>query len=132
MIGQTVRLVGPTQKTFAKRLIDAAPDGAILNIREGTRTIDQNSLLWVLLSEIARAKPQGRVLSTDVWKSLFMAACGHQVRFEPSLDGNGVVPMGFRSSRLTKAEMSDLIECIYAYGAEHNVPLSDTDEREAA
>lgn len=126
--GQTVRLIGASQKAFAHRLIDAAPDGAILNVREATRSGEQNALMWALLSDIARAKPQGRVLSTDIWKGLFMAACGHQVRFEPTLDMDGVVPMGFRSSRLTKAEMTELIECILQYGAEHGVQWSEPKE----
>lgn len=135
MTGQTVRLVGPYQRQLAHRLVDAAPPGAVLNIREATRTLDQNAKMHAMLSDIARAKPEGRDYPTDVWKALAMAMCGHKVRFEPALDGNGVVPIGFRSSRLTKAEMSELIDALDAYGTEHGVcwsePLGD-DESEAA
>ncbi len=123
--GQTVRLVGDTQRAFAKRLIDAAPTGAVVNIQEAARTDDQNAKMWAMLSDIARAKPDGRVLSTETWKALFMHEAGFQCTFEPSLDGKGVVPLGFKSSRLRKAEFSDLIECIYAFGAEHGVRWSE-------
>lgn len=123
--GQTIRLVGETQRAFAKRMIDVAPAGSVVNIREASRTSEQNAKLWAMLSDVARAKPEGRKLPTEVWKCLFMSACGHSVRFEPGLDGNGVVPMGFRSSRLTKPEMSDLIECIYEYGTRHGVAWSE-------
>ena len=32
--------------------------------------------------------------------------------------------IGFRTSKLSKAECSDLIECVFAYAAEHGVELS--------
>lgn len=125
MTGQTIILNGATSKWQAHNLVDAAPHGAVLNIRPARRTTDQNSLLWALLSQISRAKPDGRVLSPEIWKCLFMASAGFNCTFEPSLDGKGVVPLGFKSSRLTKAEFSDLIEAIHAYAAEKGIPLSD-------
>lgn len=123
--GQTVRLIGDIQRSFAKRLIDIAPQGSVLNLREATRSTEQNSKLWAMLSDVSRAKPQGRVLAPELWKCLFMAALGHQCRFESSLDGKGVVPIGFKSSRLSKVEMSDLLESIAAFGAEHGVRWSE-------
>lgn len=130
--GQTLILSSAYQRALAHRLIDAAPPGAVLNVREAARSNDQNAKLWAMLSDVARAKPEGRVLPTEIWKCLFMAACGHKVRFEPGLDGDGVVPMLFRSSRLNKSEMSDLIECISEYGARHGVQWSDPSERKQA
>jgi len=130
MNGQTIILATPRQREMAHALIERAPPGAVLNIREATRSDDQNAKMWAMLSDVARARPQGRVLPTEIWKALFMAACGQTPRFEPSLDGQGVVPTGYKSSRLTKVEFSDLIECIAAFGAEHGVVWSD--ERKAA
>lgn len=123
--GQTIILNGDYKRMQAKRLIDAAPHGATLNIKEAKRTQDQNALMWSLLSQISRAKPDGRVLDTDTWKALFMHAAGFSCTFEPTLDGKGVVPLGFKSSRLRKAEFSDLIEAIFAFAAEKGIPLSD-------
>ena len=128
-MSQTVILHGASQRAFAKSLIDRAPGGAVLTIREATRTDDQNAKMWAMLSDVSRAKPEGRRHTAEVWKCLFMSACGHAVQFEAGLDGRPF-PVGFRSSRLTKSQMSDLIEFIYAYGAEHGVPWSD--ERSAA
>lgn len=132
MRGQTIILHGPSQRQFAHRLIDAAPPGAKVNIQEAKRTDDQNAKMWAMLSDVARAKPQGRVLPTDTWKALFMAAAGFQVEFQLSLDGTGVVPTGFKSSGLTKAEFSDLIEQIYAFGAEHGVEWTEPAPRQQA
>jgi hypothetical protein len=126
MIGQTLRLF--TNRQRAHELVDKAPQGAVLNIRPATRSNEQNAKFWAMLSDLARAKPEGRDYPVEVWKALAMAMCGHKVRFEPALDGDGVVPIGFRSSRLTKEEMSEMIEALYAYGAEHGVEWSEPQE----
>ena len=128
--GQTIILTGLASRQKAESLVNAAPHGAVMNIRLPRRSEDQSRKMWAMLSDISRAKPEGRELAPDLWKCLFLAACGHKVRFEPALDGEGVVPLGFRSSRLTKAEMSDVLECIAEYGARHGVEWSD--ERQAA
>jgi hypothetical protein len=123
--GQTVILHSPSGRERAKRLVDQAPRGAVVNIRAANRTNDQNALMWSLLSEVSRAKPEGRELTPDVWKSLFLHSLDHAQRFEMALDGQGMVPVGFRSSRLTKEQFSDLIEVIREYGARHGVVFSD-------
>lgn len=126
MIGQTLRLYGKREQ--AHRLVDAAPTGAILNIRPATRTNEQNARFWAMLSDVSRAKPEGRELTPEVWKSLFLHALGHTQRFEMALDGRGVVPVGFRSSRLSKEQMSDLMEMISEYGSRHGVQWSEQQE----
>lgn len=124
MNGQTVRLVGPAQRELAHRLINLAPDGAIVNIREATRSADQSAKMWAMLSDISRAKPDGRVHTAEVWKQLMMAACGHEVQFLMGLDGNPF-PHGFKSSRLGKSQMAELISFIAAYGDQHGVRWSE-------
>lgn len=131
MIGQTVILRSPASRDGAKRLIELAPHGAILNIKPATRSNEQNALLWSLLSEVSRAKPDGRQHTPDVWKCLFMQACGHAVQFEVGLDGKPF-PLGFRSSRMTKEQFSDLIEFILQYCAEQGIRLTDPDQMRRA
>lgn len=129
-MAQTVILAGPSQRAFAKQLIDRAPYEAIVTVKAATRSNEQNAKLWAMLSDLSRAKPEGRLHTPEVWKQLVMHACGHAVQFEIGLNGQPF-PTGFRSSRLTKAQMSDLIEWIYAYGAEHGVVWTEP-ERMAA
>jgi len=124
MIGQTIRLVSRLNRERAKALIDQAPDRALVNIRPETRSSEQNNLLWALLSDVSRAKPDGRTHTPDVWKCLFMQACGHAVQFEVGLDGRPF-PLGFRSSRMTKDQMTDLIEFILQYCAEKGVHVQE-------
>jgi hypothetical protein len=48
----------------------------------------------------------------------------------PNLDGTGFVALGMSTSRMTKGELSELLELIYAFGAERGVEFMD--ERQAA
>lgn len=121
MSGLTVILCGDAQRQHAKRLIDIAPPNAVLNVREATRTIAQNDKMHAMLSEVAIARPMGRVHTTEVWKCIFMDTCGFKPSWVPTLDGEGVINTGYRSSRLGKSQMSDLIEAMHAFGAEHNI-----------
>jgi hypothetical protein len=121
MKGQPVHLIGPQQRDLAKRLIDVAPDNAIVTIREASRSLDQNALMWVLLGDISRAKPDGRRWTPEVWKCAFMQSLGHQVQFCEGLDDSGPFPIGFRSSRLTVRQMADLITVIQEYGDRHGI-----------
>ena len=129
--GQTIRLATEAQRHLAKRLIDVAPHGAVVNIQEARRTSDQNAKLWAMLSDVSRSKPEGRAHTPEVWKALFMNACGHAVQFETGLSGQPF-PVGFRSSNLTKREMIDLIDFIGSYGSAHGVRWSDEFHNEGA
>lgn len=125
MRGQTVILRGPPQRRLAKELIDRAPIDAVVNVREATRNLDQNAKMWAMLSDISRAKPEGRMWSPDTWKAAFMHSLEHQVIFVEGLDGSGPFPVGFRSSNLTVKQMADLITVIYEYGDRHGVRWSE-------
>ena len=128
---QTVRLVGLEQRALACELIRRAPAGSAVKISGPKRTDDQNAKLWAMISDVSRAKPEGRVHTPEVWKALFMSACGHSVRFEMGLD-NRPFPVGFSSSRLTKAEFADLITTVQEYGDRHGVAWSEPNPYERA
>lgn len=114
-----------SNRDTAHRIIAAAPMGSVMKVSPPKRTLDQNALLWALLTDVSVAKPEGRALTPEVWKALFCQALGHDQRFEMALDGKGFVPLGYRTSSMTKAQMSDLIETIYDYGARHGVAFKD-------
>lgn len=118
--GQTILLVGPSQRAFAKKLIDLAPDDAVVNIRESTRSGEQNNRFWAMLSDVSRSKPGGRLMTPERWKAAFLQSFGHQVQFENDLEGRPF-PIGHSSSRLSKREMADLMEFIAAWGSENGV-----------
>ena len=127
-MGQTVILVGDSQRSFAKQLIDKAPKNAVVSIKEATRSNEQSAKMYAMLSDISRAKPDGRRWTPDTWKAAFMNSTGHQVQFCEGLDDSGPFPLGFRSSRLTVKQMSDLIEVIFEYGSRHGVRWTHKEE----
>jgi hypothetical protein len=124
-MSQTVILRSSQQRALAKRLIDAAPDGAVVTVKDATRNLDQNSRMWASLSDVSRAKPEGRMWPPETWKAAFMHSLGHQVIFADGLDGSGPFPVGFRTSRLSVKRMADLITVIQEYGDRHGVQWSE-------
>lgn len=122
-VAQTVILRGLEQRALACQLVKAAPTDAVVTIKEGTRSLEQNALLWSILSQVSRAKPEGRKHPPEVWKNLFMHACGYAVQFEMGLNGQPF-PVGFRSSRLTKSQFSELMEFVFAWCAERGIPVT--------
>ena len=130
---QTIILRGPAQRAFAKQILDRAPTDAVVRISEATRNSDQNARMWAMLSDVSRAKPEGRHWTPETWKCAFMQSLGHQVRFCEGLDNSGPFPMGFSSSKLTVRQMADLITMIGEYGDRHEVEWTDPAlRREAA
>jgi hypothetical protein len=118
-----------------KRLITdvmRAPDDWIAPLAEPTRTLEQNAKLWPMLGELQRQVPELRPYSTEDIKFRFMDALGSEMRFLPKLEGQGMFPVGLRSSTLTVDQFSALIELIYAYGAKHGVRWSDEPQQEQA
>lgn len=81
--------------------------------------------MWCLLHDISKqVQHNGKHHSPETWKQLAMHALGHEVVFQMGLNEE-VFPVGFRSSRLTVRQMADLIEWLYAYGAEQGVKWSE-------
>lgn len=101
------------------------PLGAVVKAQPSLRTIPQNDKMWGDLTQVSLAKPEGRSHPVHVWKALAMDMAGCKPQWERSLDGTGVVCVGYKSSRLTKAEMSDVLEAIQAYAAEHGIELKE-------
>lgn len=103
--------------------------GTRVEFKETRRSLPQNARMWAMLTDIAtQAQHNGRKYTPDQWKVLFMHACGREVQFLPALDGSTFIPWGSRSSDLSKAEMTDLIEFMFKWGAENGVKFKDDQE----
>jgi len=93
-----------------------------LSIEEPRRNNSQNALLHATLADIAeRREWAGRKWEVEVWKRLltaaWMRARGEQVVVVPALDGHGVDVVFQRTSRLSKAQMAELIDFVQAWDA---------------
>ena len=118
------RLVHNEARKRAASAIMDAPDGHIVRITEPTRSLESNSLLWVLLGEVSKqVEWYGSKLTAEEWKDVFSASLKKQ-KVVPALDG-GFVVCGQRTSKMTKSEFSDLIELIQAFGAERGVNFDE-------
>jgi hypothetical protein len=112
------------------RAVELAPLGSQIDLVSDLRTLAQNRMLWRLLTRIAdRLEHCGEYWQPEDYKAAFLKAMGKKLRFMPSLDGEGVVAVGYHSSRLSKAEMSELIERIFEFGARHGVEFEDRQEK---
>jgi hypothetical protein len=91
-----------------------------LELRPEKRTDAQNRRLWSMLGEISeQVEWYGQYLTDEDWKHIFTASLKKQ-RAVPGLDG-GFVVLGLSTSKMTKAEMSDLQTLMEAFGADNNV-----------
>lgn len=120
----TVTLSSDQARFRARQMIDRAPPGYVVRLAEPRRTTEQSDKMWAMLTDISHAKPLGRRHTPDDWKAIAMNACGWECQFIEGLDGRPF-PQGFRSSRLTKGQMSALIDWLQAFGDEHGVQWSD-------
>lgn len=131
MSKQFFRLVHDTARQLAINAIKVAPAGYIVRIAEETRSLDQNAKLWPMLGDVSRQVDwYGQKLTDEEWKDVFSAALKKQ-KVVPGLDG-GFVVCGQRTSVMSKREFSDLVELIYAFGAQHGVVWSDPAETRRA
>lgn len=95
-----------------------------------TRSLEQNALMWSVLGDIARqvrwhVDGQLVLLDPEEWKEILSAGLRKHQRVAQGIEG-GFVMLGMRTSRMTVAEMGDLIELAHAFGAQHDVTWSPT------
>lgn len=114
----------------AKSLIDKAPEGFVATVAAPKRSLDQNDLFWQMLTDISVAMPMGQRYTPEEWKPRIMQACGWECQFLPGILDGHPFPVGFRSSELTKKQMSALIDWMQAWGSEQGIPW--THEKDAA
>lgn len=103
-----------------------APNGMRIEFKEIKRSLPQNDRMWAMLTDVSQqAMLGGKSYQPDQWKVIFLHALGQEIQLLPSLDERSFVPWGQSSSDLTKNEMTDLIELIFKFGAEHGVVFQD-------
>lgn len=111
----------------AKAWIDKAPMNAVMTLAESKRTIPQNDRMHAMLTDVARQVTVwgGVRLGKDDWKLVFLDGLKREMRLVPNLDGDGVISLsGKSSSDLTKDEMSQMIELMFAFGANPDHPVT--------
>jgi hypothetical protein len=114
-------------RSKAVNWIASAPAGTRLEFKAPRRTLDQNSLLWARLTEVAQqVEWYGQKLSAEDWKDVYTASL-RKARVVPGIDPGTYVPLGMRTSDMSKEEMGLLLDLIAAFGAEHGVTFRDSE-----
>lgn len=148
----TLDLQNPRFQEVKRRFLDtlgaelqAGPRSVV--IQEPKRSLEQNALLWAVLhdlteqvgwrkerirgNELLRAgayvafadEPAARKLSPEIFKDLLTAALKSPQMYR-GIDG-GLVAIGLSTSRMSKRQMSELIELAFAFGADKGVVFTE-------
>lgn len=91
-----------------------------LTVATEKRSDAQNRLMWSALGDCAKQITwHGQKLDAEAWKDMATAALKRQ-RVVPGIDG-GFVVLGTRTSQMTKAEMTELVDFLHAFGTQQGV-----------
>ncbi len=90
-----------------------------------TRTLEQNSKLWAVLSDISRqvewhVDGKMQLLDPEDWKEILTAGLRKTQRVAAGIEG-GFVMLGQRTSKMRIGEMVELIEFALWFGTENGV-----------
>jgi hypothetical protein len=135
--GATYILSGGLARREATRAIFRAHEGMVVEVREPTRTNPQNARLHAHLSDIVKSgyELHGETYDEiDDWKTFFvsvwMGETGRGGRLVRGIN-NEVVQLYWRTSRMNKEQLSEMIVIVERFCAERNIPLRDAAEEKS-
>lgn len=127
---QVFQLSNPLARRNAARAIADAPDNYRVEIRPRTRSLDQNAMMWSILTDLSRqvdwmVNGVATKLEADEWKDVLSASLTQETRMSQGIRG-GIVILGQRTSKMSVRQMSELIELALSFGTEKGVRWSPT------
>lgn len=122
----TVLIRSELQKdTLASKIANLPVDAdhpiqVVISEQTSKRTLPQNNIMWGMLGDIsAQVRWYEMKLTPDEWKDMFTASLKKQ-KTVPGIDG-GFVVIGAHTSKMTVADMADLITLMTSFGVDKNV-----------
>lgn len=127
---QVFQLVSPQVRRNAAQAVMQAPDNYRVELRERTRTLDQNSVMWSCLTDLSKQVQwpvNGRLewMTPDEWKDVITASLHQENKIAQGIRG-GFVMLGRSTSRMGIKQMIEVIDFCHAFGAEKGVRWSPT------
>ncbi len=127
MSKRVIYLTTPVSRQTAIDAIREAPDNYRVEIRQRTRSLDQNAMLHSLLGILSKTLPwavNGKLslLPPEEWKALLSASVWQEQRMAMGVRG-GFVMLGRSTSKMTISEMGELIEFTIAFATEQGVNI---------
>jgi hypothetical protein len=125
MSRNAITLQSSSDREKAAAWVKNAPTGTSVEFRGPRRSVDQNSLLWSLLGQVSQqVQWYGQKLSSEDWKDVCSASL-RRYNVVPGIDAGTFVPLGMRTSQMSKEDMTSLIELIVAFGTERGVKFRE-------
>lgn len=116
-----------TARANAVEAVRKAPAGYRVEIKPASRSLDQNAAQWPILQAFADqllwpVNGQMVKLTPDEWKDILTCAFEGDTnpRLAMGLNG-GVVMLGKRTSKFSKAKFSEYLEFLHAVAADRGV-----------
>jgi hypothetical protein len=128
----------PSRENACKAIM-GAPDGYWDTIQDETRTLEQNRLMWPLLTLWEKYQPlviNGKEgpASKEVWKTILLAGFRKETAERPTfalgLDGE-LVPLGYSTRTMGKREFADFLTFILAATGLRGMELKQREEIDA-
>jgi len=96
---------------------------------EVLRSKDQNARMWAMLTDISKQLQwpvDGEMvwLDKEDWKHIISAGLKRHQRIAKGIDG-GFVILGQSTRKMKMADFADMIELMFAFGAERGIEWSD-------
>ena len=136
MVGMAVKktfiMAHAVARAHALQAVEDAPEGYVITVSEPTRNLEQNAAQWPILQAFAdqlQWPVNGAMewLTADEWKDILTAAFKREtVRVAMGLDG-GMVMLGSRTSKFSKAQFSEWLDFLNATAAARDVELDYLD-----
>lgn len=105
-----------------------------IHVKEPKRSKAQNDRMWPMLQDVSRQvlwhdQRYDEADWKDIFTALWLKTKDKKQRTAPGIDG-GVILLGVRTSKMRKANMTELIEIMFWFGSERGVKWSDDSKRE--
>ncbi len=115
---------------FIKELPTDDKNPLVVKIQPMTRSLEQNSKLHALLSDISKqCEFNGKKRNIDTWKMIFVSAhkiaTGGQAEMVIGIEGE-VINLRESTAQMSVKRLASLIEYVQAWAAENDVILSDS------
>lgn len=115
---------------FIKELPTDDKKPLVVKIQPMTRSLEQNSKLHALLSDISKqCEFNGKKRDIDTWKMIMVSAhtvaTGGQVEIATGLEGEDI-NLRESTAKMSVKRSASLIEYIIAWGVENGVKFNDT------
>ena len=103
----------------------------VLELRPQSKSREQEEKYHAMIGEVAiQAQHLGSSWGAEDWKRLLLDKFARETdrthgKIIPNLDKTGVVEVGIQSRKFSKADASEFVEWLHAWGAENGIVYAD-------